>query len=102
MNKKGEFYCYGCGVKLQFTNRNKEGYITEHAFETSLHPLCYRCFNIKYYNRITDVEHLDENYSKLFDNIIKSRCLVVYVIEIFDFNICYIFNNIVFITNFRR
>lgn len=87
MNKKGEFYCYGCGVKLQFNNRNKEGYITEHAFETSLHPLCYRCFNIKYYNRISDVEHLDKDYSKLFENIIKSRCLVVYVIDIFNFNI---------------
>lgn len=87
MNKKGELYCYGCGVKLQFSNKNKEGYITQNAFETSLRPLCLRCYNIKYHNRISDVEHIDADYSSLFDNIVKSRCLVVYVIDIFNFNI---------------
>ena len=87
MNKKGELYCYGCGTKLQFINKNKDGYITQSAYEHSLHPLCLRCYDIKYHNRISAVEHLNEDYTMLIDNIVKSKCLVVYVIDIFDFNL---------------
>ncbi len=106
MNKKGELYCYGCGVKLQFTNKTKEGYITQSAFEHSLTPLCLRCYNIKYHNRITDVEHISADYTALFDNIVSSNCLVVYVIDIFNFNMKIVnemiskFNNkIIFVVN---
>ena len=88
MNKKGELYCYGCGVKLQFKNPNKVGYITQNAFDNVLHPLCERCYNIKYHNRISDVEHINADYTNLFDSIVRSKCLVVYVIDIFNFNLC--------------
>ena len=87
MNKKGELYCYGCGVKLQFDNKNKLGYITQSAYENTLNPLCLRCYNIKYHNRITDVESVNEDYSNLLNNIINSRCLVVYVLDIFNFDL---------------
>ena len=87
MNKKGELYCYGCGVKLQFKNPNKTGYISQNAFENVVHPLCERCYNIKFHNRVKEVEHIDANYIDLFDNIVRSRCLVVYVIDIFNFNL---------------
>ena len=87
MNKKGELYCYGCGVKLQFNRPNREGYITQSAFEHSIRPLCLRCYNIKYHNRVSDVERVSDDYSKLFDNIIASKCLVVYVIDIFNFDL---------------
>lgn len=86
MNKKGELYCYGCGTKFQFINKNRVGYITKSALDNSIHPLCQRCYDIKYHNRISDVEHLNEDYTKLFDNIVSSKCLVVYVIDIFNFN----------------
>lgn len=87
MNKKGELYCYGCGVKLQFTSKDRVGYIAKSAFENTVYPLCQRCYDIKYHNRITDVETIDADYTKLFENIIQSRCLVVYVIDIFNSNI---------------
>ena len=87
MNKKGELYCYGCGVKLQFNRPNREGYITQSAFEHSIRPLCLRCYNIKYHNRVSDVERVSDDYSKLFNNIIASKCLVVYVIDIFNFDL---------------
>ena len=87
MNKKGELYCYGCGVKLQFKNPNKVGYITQNAFDNVVHPLCERCYNIKYHNRVSDVEHINADYTDLFDSIVRSKCLVVYVIDIFNFNL---------------
>ena len=87
MNKKGELYCYGCGVKLQFTSKDKIGYISQNAFENTVHPLCLRCYDIKYHNRISDVEQINEDYTSLINNIISSRCLVVYVIDIFNFNL---------------
>ena len=62
MNKKGELYCYGCGVKLQFTSKDRVGYIAKSAFENTVHPLCQRCYDIKYHNRITDVETIDADY----------------------------------------
>ena len=71
MNKKGELYCYGCGVNLQFARPNKDGYITQNAFEHSIRPLCLRCYNIKYHNRVSDVERVSDDYSKLFENILN-------------------------------
>lgn len=106
MNKKGELYCYGCGAKLQFKNKDKVGYITQNAFENVVHPLCQRCYDIKYHNRISDVIHESEDYNDLLDTIAKSNCLVVYVIDIFNFNlnivknmISKLKNKIIFVVN---
>ena len=41
--------CSGCGIELQFEDKNKEGYVPEEKFITQDNLLCQRCFKIKNY-----------------------------------------------------
>lgn len=39
--------CFGCGCKLQFDNKDKEGYIPEEKYDSSVY--CQRCFRLMHY-----------------------------------------------------
>ena len=45
-----------------------------------------RCFRLRHYNEITDVQLTDDDFLKLLHEVGDSDALVVNVIDIFDFN----------------
>lgn len=47
---------------------------------------CQRCFRLRHYNEITDVQLTDDDFLKLLHEVGDSDALVVNVIDIFDFN----------------
>ena len=46
--------CYGCGAKLQFTNKDEKGYIPENKYEDSSY--CMRCFRMIHYGEAPQAE----------------------------------------------
>ena len=68
--------CTGCGVTLQDTNDNKEGYtrdLTKH--------LCERCFKIKHYNQYQFINKDNEYYLDILKKIEKTKDLVLLVTD---------------------
>ena len=57
--------CLGCGVKLQTNDKNKDGYIREDKYDTSIY--CERCFKMMHYGEYTQV-----NEPKSIDDIVSS------------------------------
>lgn len=47
---------------------------------------CQRCFRLRHYNEITDVQLTNDDFLKLLHEVGDSDALVVNVIDIFDFN----------------
>ena len=77
MNKK----CQGCGVTLQSIDINREGYTNNLDF-----LLCKRCFRIKHYNDYQRVNKGNTEYIDILTKINKTKDLVLYVIDITNFN----------------
>lgn len=78
--------CKGCGIPLQITNSNKEGYT-----EDLNKDLCERCFKLKNYGLYQNVT-LTNDYYKNIINTIPKNSLVVYVTSILNINLDYIDN----------
>lgn len=57
--------CYGCGSKLQSSNKEQEGYIPKEKIETSVY--CQRCFRLMHYG-----ENKQVDTPKELDSIIKN------------------------------
>lgn len=83
MNQK----CSGCGIVLQSDHPNQPGYIPIKKIQESTKGiLCQRCFRIQHYNEISPLFQQEEDMTKIFAQIAKSRSLVVQVIDLFDFD----------------
>ncbi len=78
-------YCEGCGVELQSENKEKAGYLPKSAWNNE-HVICQRCFRLKHYNEVQDVEFTDDDYLRMIHQISDTNCLVVKIVDIFDFN----------------
>ncbi|MCM3566539.1 ribosome biogenesis GTPase YqeH [Neobacillus mesonae] len=48
--------------------------------------ICQRCYRLKHYNEIQDVNLTDDDFLKILNEIGKTESLIVMVIDIFDFN----------------
>lgn len=84
-----ELYCIGCGAKVQTQDKEAMGYTPKPALEKGLETgdlYCQRCFRLRHYNEITDVNISDDEFLKLLHEVGDSNALVVNVIDIFDFN----------------
>ena len=44
--------CNGCGIELQFEDKNKEGYVPEEKFITQDNLLCQRCLKSRIMGKI--------------------------------------------------
>lgn len=77
--------CYGCGQKLQSSDENMSGYVPAKILNTRDSVLCQRCFKLQHYNTNIEVELIDEDYEKILTNITNKDALIVYVIDIFNF-----------------
>lgn len=81
MNKQ---QCGGCGAVLQFELPDAPGYVPKRGPSDS--PLvCQRCFRIKNYNDATNVTVDPDQYLHMLGRIAEKDCLVVHIVDIFDF-----------------
>lgn len=84
-----ELFCIGCGAAIQTTDKKKPGFTPSSALEKGLdlgQVYCQRCFRLRHYNEISDVNISDDDFIKLLHEVGDSDALVVNVIDIFDFN----------------
>lgn len=84
-----ELFCIGCGAAIQTTDKKKAGFTPSSALEKGLdlgQVYCQRCFRLRHYNEISDVNISDDDFIKLLHEVGDSDALVVNVIDIFDFN----------------
>lgn len=84
-----EILCIGCGATIQTTDKVGLGFTPQSALEKGLETgevYCQRCFRLRHYNEITDVQLTDDDFLKLLHEVGDSDALVVNVIDIFDFN----------------
>ena len=84
-----KIYCIGCGAEIQSENPNKQGYLSKSVVEKSIEEnnlVCKRCFRLKNYNEVSDVELGAEDFYKLIKTLSKKDGLIVKVVDIFDFS----------------
>ena len=84
-----EILCIGCGAIIQTEDKTGLGFTPQSALEKGLETgevYCQRCFRLRHYNEITDVQLTHDDFLKLLHEVGDSDALVVNVIDIFDFN----------------
>ena len=84
-----KIYCIGCGAEIQSEDQNKQGYIPKSVVEKSIDEnnlVCKRCFRLKNFNEVSDVELGAEDFYKLIKTLSKKDGLIVKVVDIFDFS----------------
>ncbi|SFL79922.1 hypothetical protein SAMN04487943_10441 [Gracilibacillus orientalis] len=80
-----KIFCDGCGVEIQTEDKNKSGFVPKSALENE-HIICQRCFRLKHYNEVQDVEYTDDDYLRMINQISGTESLVVKIVDIFDFD----------------
>jgi len=78
-----DMFCVGCGAKLQTEHPNSVGYTPSSALNKDV-ALCQRCFRLKHYNEIQDVDMSDDDFLNLISSIAHTDSLVVHLVDIFD------------------
>jgi ribosome biogenesis GTPase YqeH len=76
MSKK----CQGCGIVLQSDNKEIDGFINN-----TDNNLCKRCYELKNFNRISDVSLENKDFINIIKGVGETKALVVWVIDVFDF-----------------
>lgn len=89
--------CIGCGVVLQVLDKEKDGYTTNLD-----NKLCYRCFNIRNYNKCYSTSLDNNDYIEII-NSIGENDLVLYVTSFFDIRLDLIdtFKNVIVVLTKR-
>lgn len=77
--------CAGCGIELQFEDKNREGYVPEEKFMTEENLLCQRCYKIKNYGQNIGNNLKKEDYSKEVSDSIKKADIILPIFDIIDF-----------------
>ena len=77
--------CSGCGIELQFEDKNKEGYVPEEKFVMQDNLLCQRCFKIKNYGENLVNNFSREDYLKEVNESVKKSDIILPIFDIIDF-----------------
>lgn len=80
-----EIRCYGCGALIQTENEKKIGFVPKNALKQE-NVLCKRCFRMKNYHELQSTSLTSEDFLNILQTIGEKDCLVVYLIDVFDFN----------------
>lgn len=80
-----EIKCYGCGVIIQNENEKHIGYVPKSAMNNE-NILCQRCFQLKNYHKLQETSLTKDDFLKILQEIGEKDCLVVYIVDLFDFN----------------
>lgn len=81
--------CIGCGAIIQTDHPDELGYTPKSALEKGQQTgelYCQRCFRLRHYNEIAPVSLTDDDFLNLLNQIRDAKALIVYVMDIFDFN----------------
>lgn len=84
-----ELRCIGCGAIIQSDDPQKPGYTPRAAIKKELATgelYCQRCFRLRHYNEIAPVSLTDDDFLQLLNHIRDANALIVYVVDVFDFN----------------
>lgn len=81
-----EIRCFGCGALIQHIDENKVGYVPQSAIKENKNTLCKRCFRLKNYHQIQKTELTKDDFLEILQTIGETDSLVLYIIDIFDFN----------------
>ncbi|MBO6047259.1 MAG: ribosome biogenesis GTPase YqeH [Erysipelotrichaceae bacterium] len=79
------FKCFGCGATLQNTDDKKPGYVPLKVIDHD-GILCQRCFKLTHYHQNLESHMSDRDYLTILDQISETNALVVYIVDLFDFN----------------
>ncbi|MCI1974835.1 MAG: ribosome biogenesis GTPase YqeH [Limosilactobacillus sp.] len=88
-NNLEDLRCIGCGAKIQTSDPKQPGYTPQSAIDKGLENdelYCQRCFRLRHYNEIAPVSLSDDDFLRLLSQIRNDDALIVYVVDIFDFN----------------
>lgn len=80
-----EMKCYGCGAIIQSENEKHIGYVPKNAINNE-QVLCQRCFRLKNYHQLQETSLTKDDFLKILQQIGEKDCLVVYIVDLFDFN----------------
>lgn len=81
-----ELRCFGCGARIQHEDEDKIGYVPKSAIKENKNILCKRCFKLKNYHQIQKTELTKDDFLDILQNIGDTDSLIVYMIDVFDFN----------------
>lgn len=81
MNKR----CKGCGAILQNTNADFNGFTPKLDAE-----YCQRCFRLTHYNDVVVSKQKDIDNDKIFAQLSDLNVLILWVVDLFDFESCMI------------
>jgi len=86
MTDTNERRCPGCGAILQSDSPDKDGYVPASSLKKEGRVICQRCFKLVHYHQMTRANATSDDYLNLLDTIADDDALVVYVLDLFDFN----------------
>lgn len=82
---KKELKCFGCGAVIQNENEKNIGYVPKSAMNNET-VLCQRCFQLKNYHKLQETNLTKDDFLNILQQIGEKDCLVVYMVDLFDFN----------------
>ena len=77
--------CFGCGAIIQSEDEKKIGFIPKNALNNEK-VLCKRCFRLKNYHELQKTNLTSDDSLNILQKIGDQNCLVVYLIDLFDYN----------------
>lgn len=78
-----EIRCQGCGAKIQTIDPKQSGYAPASSLGKET-LLCKRCFRLKHYNEVQDVEITDDDFLNMISSISNTKGLIVHLVDLFD------------------
>ena len=79
-----ELHCIGCGALIQTTTPKQSGYTPASALEKAMANgavYCQRCFRLRHYNEVADVELTDKDFIRILQHIGATNALIVNVVR---------------------
>lgn len=88
MEERYQKHCYGCGATLQSEDSTKEGYLPKEVVEKREDGelLCQRCFKLQHYGMLLETPLANDEFKKILKKAGTNKCLIVYVMDIFNFS----------------
>ncbi|MFC6465448.1 ribosome biogenesis GTPase YqeH [Marinilactibacillus sp. GCM10026970] len=84
-----DMICIGCGAVLQSEHENKAGFLPQSVInniDEDQEIYCKRCFRLRHYNEVQDVELTDADFLNMLHEISDKKALIINIVDIFDFN----------------
>ncbi len=76
--------CFGCGCELQNHDPLQTGY-TPKILDGDGTVLCQRCYRLQHYGENRDDSIAEPDYANIFKNIIARKNLILYALDLFNF-----------------